>query len=64
MSYSGAVWQRSTFCADGACVEVAFMVDHVAIRDSKNADGSILVFGYDEWDEFIARQSSESPQFD
>jgi hypothetical protein len=29
-----AIWRRSSFCADGACVEVAITGDEVLVRNS------------------------------
>jgi len=36
------------------CVEVAFVGDGVAVRDSKNPDGGVLLFTQSEWDAFVA----------
>lgn len=47
-------WQRSSFCADGACVEVAFLGDRVAIRDSKNKDAEPIVVSSDDFRTFLA----------
>ena len=35
----------------GNCVEVAFIA-LVAVRDSKDPDGPVLLFTHDEWDAF------------
>jgi len=37
-------WTRSTYCADGACVEVAKSDQQVLMRDSKNPEGPFLCF--------------------
>jgi Domain of unknown function (DUF397) len=52
-------WMRSSFCETGSCVEVAFVGDNVALRDSKELDGPILQFSRSEWVEFLdgARKS-------
>ena len=50
---SSAVWRKSTFCENSTCVEVAFLENTVALRDSKDLDGPILLFGRDEWIEFV-----------
>jgi Domain of unknown function (DUF397) len=48
------VWIRSRFCEASACVEAARIGDHIAVRDSKNPDGPILMFDRDEWETFVA----------
>jgi hypothetical protein len=52
----GAVWRKSTRSGGngGDCVEVAFLPQLVAVRDSKNPTGPALVFTPDEWDAFTA----------
>ena len=51
---SGAVWRKSTKSQDnGGCVEVADLPGHIAIRDSKQPDGPVLVFSALEWDCFL-----------
>lgn len=35
------------------CVEVARKTEGVAVRDSKNPDGSTLFFSNEEWDAFV-----------
>jgi Domain of unknown function (DUF397) len=46
-------WMRSSFCETGSCVEVAFVGDNVALRDSKEANGPILQFSRSEWAQFL-----------
>ena len=48
------VWLRSTYCANNTCIEVAFLDNEVAIRDSKNVDGLVLRFTPAEWSDFVA----------
>lgn len=50
-----AVWVKSSRSgANGNCVEVAKLPDGtVAVRDSKNPDGGVLVFTRPEWDAFL-----------
>jgi len=43
--------QSST--VNGACVEIASMVDRIAIRDSKDPDGPILVYTSAEFSAFL-----------
>jgi hypothetical protein len=50
-------WRTSSFSANTNCVEVAFFDDarSVAVRDSKDRQGSVLVFTAGEWREFLDR---------
>ncbi|UFT00237.1 DUF397 domain-containing protein [Nocardia huaxiensis] len=48
-----AVWRRSDENADG--VEIAFLATgNIALRDSRNPDGPILIFTPGEWAAFVA----------
>jgi hypothetical protein len=40
-------------------VEIAFVDDKVAVRDSKNPDGGALIFGAGTWSAFIAGVSRD-----
>jgi hypothetical protein len=51
---SSAVWHKSTFSEANACVQVAFLQGRVAVRDSKDQQGPILVFTTGEWEAFVA----------
>ncbi|CCH34937.1 DUF397 domain-containing protein [Actinosynnema sp. NPDC047251] len=43
-------WRKSTYSTDQAnCVEVRHLRDAVAIRDSKNPDGPVLVVPAVDW---------------
>lgn len=46
-------WRRSRRCDSGSCVEVAAVDGNVAVRDSKNPNGPILIFDSQEWRAFI-----------
>ncbi|HEV2784472.1 MAG TPA: DUF397 domain-containing protein [Actinophytocola sp.] len=49
-------WRRSSFSGGSAgsnCVEVAFVVEAVAVRDSKNPDGPHLEFPHTHWRRFL-----------
>ncbi|HCT75376.1 MAG TPA: DUF397 domain-containing protein [Micromonosporaceae bacterium] len=52
---TNAQWRKST--RSGAygdnCVEVAFVGEAIAVRDSKDTSGPILVFTQGEWDAFV-----------
>jgi hypothetical protein len=50
---SGATWLRAG--ADDGSVEVAMLAaGYVALRDSKNPDGPVLIFTPSEWTAFTA----------
>ncbi|GAA1849294.1 DUF397 domain-containing protein [Asanoa iriomotensis] len=44
-------WRRR--CASGACVEVAEVGRSVAVRDSKDPDGAVVLFTRSAWSEFL-----------
>jgi hypothetical protein len=50
-----AVWRKSTRSGGSCdnCVEVAFVDNAIAVRDSKNPGGAALVYTRDEWDAFV-----------
>ena len=52
---SRARWVKSTHSGpDGEnCVEVAFVGDAIAVRDSKSTDSPALIFTVPEWDAFV-----------
>jgi prepilin-type processing-associated H-X9-DG protein len=50
---SAAVWRKSTLSRDNGCVEVAFLDGHVAVRDSKDRQGPVLLFTPAEWEAFL-----------
>ena len=57
MDLSRAEWRKASYSSTngGACVEVAGnLADIVAVRDSKDPDGPVLVFAPDEWRAFTA----------
>lgn len=54
-------WRKSSYSGNGGgdCVEVARnLPDLVAVRDSKNPGGPILMVSTDEWADFITRLRS------
>ncbi|MER5457652.1 DUF397 domain-containing protein [Micromonospora sp. NPDC002389] len=58
MELTGARWRKSTRSngQGGACVEVADNLSGVvAVRDSKDPAGPVLVFGPDSWRAFVAQ---------
>jgi hypothetical protein len=44
-------WRKSTHSDShsGTCVEVARVDDAIALRDSRDPDGAVLVLGPDQW---------------
>ncbi|MFI7138420.1 DUF397 domain-containing protein [Streptomyces massasporeus] len=63
LDLSTAVWRKSSYSDGGQtnCLEVAD--DHpgtVPVRDSKNPDGPILVFGATSWTSFLTQVKGES----
>ncbi|GAA5177666.1 DUF397 domain-containing protein [Rugosimonospora acidiphila] len=50
-----AAWHKSTRSSgNGNCVEVAILDDAVAVRDTKDRSGPVLVFTPAEWGAFVA----------
>jgi hypothetical protein len=54
MDLSSAVWRKSTFSGANGCVEVAVLDNSVAVRDSKDPSGPMLLFTPLEWRAFLA----------
>ena len=61
---SRAEWFKSTRSGPNCdnCVEVAFVGDGIAVRDSKNPTGPALLFTTDEWDAFVG--GAKNGEFD
>jgi hypothetical protein len=51
---AAVVWQRSSFCNAGTCVEVAKTSRMVVVRDGKDPESEILAFNVSEWVAFVA----------
>jgi hypothetical protein len=51
-------WRKSSFCGNGACVEVAKSGDEFFVRDSKDGNSPVLRFTKDEWVAFVAGVSA------
>lgn len=51
---STASWRKSSWSNANGCVEVAFVEDRVAVRDSKDRSGPVLVFTAQEWAAFLS----------
>jgi Domain of unknown function (DUF397) len=53
---SGMQWRKSSRSVQTNCVEVAFLDGRgVAVRDSKDRQGPVLVFTAAEWRDFLDR---------
>jgi hypothetical protein len=50
---AGAAWKKSSQSQSGSCVEVAFVDGAIAVRDSKDRTGPVLLYTPDEWEAFI-----------
>ena len=46
-------WVKSSFSANGACVEVDRQPDVIRVRDSKDPEGAVLSFLPGEWNAFL-----------
>ncbi len=56
---TAARWRKSSACSSGQCVEVAFIDQLVAVRDSKQQGvGPVLIFSRDEWSAFLTGVTS------
>jgi hypothetical protein len=51
---STARWRKSSRSGTNGCVEIAFVDGRVAVRDSKDRGGPVLLFERHEWDAFTA----------
>jgi hypothetical protein len=49
-----ATWTKSSHSHNNGCVEVAHGDDLVAVRDSKDPSGPVLLFTPKEWRAFLA----------
>lgn len=58
---SRARWRKSSFSGGGGsnCVEVTGAGQAIAVRDSKDAVGPVLVFGQGAWRQFAANLKAE-----
>jgi Domain of unknown function (DUF397) len=47
------VWRKSSYTANGNCVEVAFFASRILVRNSRAQHGPALVFTQAEWKAFL-----------
>ncbi|WP_158844434.1 DUF397 domain-containing protein [Saccharothrix deserti] len=53
MDLTNATWRKSSRSTSQAnCVEIAHVANRIAVRDSKNPDGPVLLFGKVDWSVF------------
>jgi hypothetical protein len=56
-------WRKSSFCGNGACVEVALVGDEILVRDGKNPLCTpALRFTRSEWAAFL--RGAKNGEFD
>lgn len=53
MDLSEVAWRKSSRSGMNGCVEVAFADGRIALRDSKDRKGPVLVFTPQEWEAFV-----------
>jgi len=55
-------WRKSSFSGNsgGNCVEVGGVASLIAVRDSKDPDGSVLAFAAGTWAAFADRVKAEA----
>jgi hypothetical protein len=50
---SGATWRKATRSGGNGCVEVGLVDGQIAVRDSKDREGPVLLFTANEWEAFL-----------
>jgi hypothetical protein len=58
-STAAATWRRSSYCANGSCIEVSLGGHRVGIRDNKDLDAGELWLTRAEFRAFIASVRDE-----
>jgi hypothetical protein len=48
-----AVWRKAARSGINGCVEVGLVDGQIAVRDSKDREGPVLVFTAHEWEAFL-----------
>jgi hypothetical protein len=59
---ASAAWRKSSRSGanDSNCVEVAGLTEAVAVRDSKDSAGPVLLFGPSSWSRFLSGVRGDS----
>ena len=59
---SAMTWRKSSYSGNsgGNCVEVGAAAPLIAVRDSKDPDGTRLAFGREAWEAFAAKVKADS----
>jgi Domain of unknown function (DUF397) len=50
---SSAAWRKAARSGVNGCVEVGLVDDQIAVRDSKDREGPVLIFTANEWEAFL-----------
>jgi hypothetical protein len=63
MDLTRAAWRTSSYSGNngGACVQIAQASMNVAVRDSKNTSGGVLVVPPKAWKAFVSRTRHAGP---
>jgi uncharacterized protein DUF397 len=48
-----ARWHKSSYSGNNGCVEIARVEGQIAVRDSKDRGGPVLLFTAAEWEAFL-----------
>jgi hypothetical protein len=53
MDLTAAAWRKSSLSNSNGCVETAVVDQQIAVRDSKDHGGPVLLFTRTEWIAFV-----------
>jgi hypothetical protein len=62
MDTSSATWRKSSYSGPngGNCIEITAAAGVVAVRDSKDPQGSVLAFGPEAWKKFAGQVKADA----
>jgi len=62
MDMSSATWRKSSYSGPngGNCIEITAAAGVVAVRDSKDPQGSVLAFGPEAWKKFAGQVKADA----